>query len=125
MTIQEKTMTLGDKLALFAASAAMMGLGTLAATTPASAAPLIAAQSATPGHYGLDISLSFGGGGYDHHYDRDWHHRDWDRDHDRGYGDGGWHGDRDWHRSDRGNGDRGWGGDGRRDGGDGGWRGDR
>ena len=97
-------MTLAKKIGLFAASAAVLTLGTLAATPPASATPLMAAQTAqasSTGRDNLGISLFFGNG---RSHGRDWH-RDYGRD---------WHRDRDEHRDWRGDdrhfdgGDRGW-----------------
>jgi hypothetical protein len=93
---RKNAMTLAKKIGLFAASAAVLTLGTLAATPPASATPLIATQAAqatSAGRYNLGITLFFGNG---ESHDRDWHrdhdrdwHRDWRYDH-HGYDDHGW-----------------------------------
>ena len=105
-------MTLNKKYALFAASTAMLGLGTVAATTPASAAPTFSTQAATTGQYNWSLLGSLFGGGDDHR----------DRD-DRRSDDRGWRGgdDNGYRRGD----DNGYRGDNRDSrGGDNGFRGD-
>ncbi|MBV9848884.1 MAG: hypothetical protein JO250_04270 [Armatimonadetes bacterium] len=74
-------MTLRKRIALFAASAAVIGAGTLASMTkPAAAAPLVAAPYVVADH---DGDRDWHDRGYDAQYVRDdqrFFHRDGDRD---------------------------------------------